>query len=145
MHGWQAVTMTGVVLALALAFPGLAAADPSCPSAVALDDVHIGESVHGDVTCDDPSGTGLNYSIAPGGDPAHGFASPDGVGGVDYFADADYVGPISFTVEVDDNNGGTSTIDVSGNVTDAAPVCNAVDLGSVPRNQTAFGNPDCTD
>ncbi|MFL5757664.1 MAG: Ig-like domain-containing protein, partial [Chloroflexota bacterium] len=145
MHGWRAVMLTGAMLALALAFPGLAAAAPACPAAVALGDVHTGASVHGDVTCDDPSATGLTYTVVGGGTTTGGFATTDGVGGVDYTADSDSFGSDAFTVQVDDNEGGTASIDVTVQVVDQAPVCQPVHLGTVPRNQPAAGTPDCTD
>jgi hypothetical protein len=133
-----------IVAMLALLAPA-ASASPACDPAVTLDDVHSGASVHGTLTCDDPSGTGLNYSIAPGGDAAHGSALLDGVGGVDYFAAPDYAGPDTFTVEVDDNEGGSTTIDVSVEVVNAAPTCNAVGLDSIAPGQTSYGSADCSD
>ena len=67
MHGWRAVMLAGAVLAVALAFPGVAAADPSCPPSASLGNVHIGDSTTGSLTCDDPSGTGLNYFVTTDG------------------------------------------------------------------------------
>src|SRR5690348_8956146 len=106
MHGWRAVTLMGAVLAVALTFPGIAAAAPSCDPSLALGNVHIGDSVHGTLTCDDPSGTGLNYFVTTDG--TRGSGSADGTGGVDYTAGTTSVGADSFTVEVDDNEGGST-------------------------------------
>ena len=78
-------------------------------------------------------------------DAAHGSASVDGTGFVTYQSNADYAGADSFDVEVDDNAGGSTLAHVTVQVVDAAPACDPVELGDVPRGQTAFGTASCTD
>src|SRR4051794_18153790 len=116
-----AATLLLVVLVMAL--PALASAAPSCPASVAMDDVHSGASQFTVLTCDDPGGTGLNYSVDPGNDAQRGSVSLDGVGGVSYFANPDAKGHDDWTVVVADNEGGSTHVELSIDVVNAAPVC----------------------
>ena len=136
--------VVGGLVAMVVALPAPAdAAGPACPTSYRLDDVHSGGSVVGQLSCDDPGGTGLSYGS--GSEPHHGTVYLDGSGGVVYYADADYAGTDSWTVTVSDNEGGSTDVDVSVDVVNQAPVCHAVDLGSTPHDQAAFGLPQCTD
>ena len=101
---------TLLLAVLALAFPAFASAAPGCPSSVTMDDVHSGTSQFTALTCDDPSGTGLTYSVDPGNDAQIGFVSLDGGGGVSYFPNADAKGHDDWTVVVADNEGGSTNL-----------------------------------
>src|SRR5437763_3746841 len=131
-HGLAAAVL---VAAIALAFPSLAAAAPACPAAATFPSVHSGNADSAALQCDDPSGTGLNYSIDPDHGPAHGQVLVDEAGGVRYASDSTYKGADGWTVRVDDNEGGTSTVVYTVQVTNQAPVCQDVTLPSVTRGQ----------
>ncbi len=63
----------------------------------------------GAVSAFDVEGDDVVYSLAPGGDPAHGTLLFNGDGTFDYTPDADFSGEDSFTWSVNDGNGGTDT------------------------------------
>src|SRR4051794_20240998 len=140
-HGWAAGAV--VAMAVALVFPSLAAAAPACPPSATFPSVHSGTSDVAQLQCDDPGGTGLNYSLAA--DASHGQVFVGGDGSLSYASNYDYKGQDAWTVQVDDNEGGTASVHYTVQVTNQAPVCHDVDLGSVPRGQPAFGSPDCQD
>lgn len=122
MHLSRATSwMSALVLAaVPLVLPQPAWAAPTCDPSLQLESVHPGSATWGSLSCDDPSGTGLNYSITAG--PYGGYATADG-SAVSYYPYADYVGSDSFTVEVTDNEGGSTTVEVMVEVTDSAPEC----------------------
>ncbi len=80
---------------------------------VAADDsttlVEDAATYSGAVSAFDVEGDDVVYSLAPGGDPAHGTLLFNGDGTFDYTPDADFSGEDSFTWSVDDGNGGTDT------------------------------------
>ena len=135
---------TLLLAVLALAFPAFASAAPGCPSSVTMDDVHSGTSQFTALTCDDPSGTGLTYSVDPGNDAQLGFVSLDGSGGVSYFPNADAKGHDDWTVVVADNEGGSTNVAFSVDVVNAPPVCQNASF-EVTHGQQGFVFPDCTD
>ncbi|GAA3927720.1 hypothetical protein GCM10022209_21580 [Chitinophaga oryziterrae] len=72
--------------------------------------------VNGTITGTDVDGDALTYTKAT--DPSHGTVTVDPTTGVyTYTPAADYNGPDSFTVTIDDGNGGTKTVTVSITVT----------------------------
>src|SRR5689334_11160989 len=97
---WWRVAAPALLALAVLATPSNAAADPACDT-LNLGAVHSGESVSGSLACADPSGTGLNYSIAA--EPDWGSAIVEGFGEVFYYSNFGHVGHDSFEVEVDDN------------------------------------------
>ena len=135
---------TLLLAVLALAFPAFASAAPGCPSSVTMDDVHSGTSQFTALTCDDPSGTGLTYSVDPGNDAQLGFVSLDGSGGVSYFPNADAKGHDGWTVVVADNEGGSTNVAFSVDVVNAPPVCQNTSI-DVTHGQQGFVFPDCSD
>ena len=151
-HGWHGRTgvrgtiggLLAALVLLVLAAPA-SAAPPLC-SDLTLDDVHLGGSVAGQIACTDPEDDPLTYVVtAP---PAHGSASVGFFdGSVSYVAASDFAGPDPFTVTADDGQGGTDTVQVSVEVTNSAPVCRPVDLGTASHGPFAglFGNVDCDD
>ena len=135
---------TLLLAVLALAFPAFASAAPGCPSSVTMDDVHSGTSQFTALTCDDPSGTGLTYSVDPGNDAQLGFVSLDGSGGVSYFPNADAKGHDGWTVVVADNEGGSTNVAFSVDVVNAPPVCQNTSIDAT-HGQQGFVFPDCSD
>ena len=127
-----------------MAFPALASAAPGCPSSVAMDNVHSGVTQFASLTCDDPSGTGLTYSVDPANDAQRGSVQFDGGGGVYYFSNPDAKGQDDFTVVVADNEGGTTDVDFSIEVVNQAPVCHDISFDAAPRAE-AVAFPDCSD
>ena len=137
----------GVSLLLAvvvMAFPALASAAPGCPSSVAMDNVHSGVTQFAALTCDDPSGTGLTYSVDPANDAQRGSVQFDGSGGVYYFSNPDAKGQDDFTVVVADNEGGSTDVDFSVEVVNQAPVCHDISF-EAPHGQQVGAFPDCSD
>ena len=135
--------LLAALLLLVLAAPA-SAAPPVC-SDLTLDDVHLGESVAGQIACTGGDAA-LTYLVST--PPTHGSAFVGGSdGSVSYSAPSDYAGPDPFTVTADDGQGGTDTVQVSVDVTNTAPVCQPIDLGKKPRgpNTFLFASPDCFD
>ena len=137
-------TATLLLAVVALAFPAFASAAPACPSSVTMDDVHSGASQFASLTCDDPSATGLTYSVDPGDGAQLGSVSLDGSGGVSYFPNADAKGHDGWTVVVADNEGGSTNVAFSVAVVNAPPVCQDTSL-EVTHGQQGFAFPDCSD
>jgi VCBS repeat-containing protein len=71
--------------------------------------------VSGAVTGSDVDGDELTFTLEDG--PAHGTVTVNEDGTYTYTPDADYTGDDSFTVTVDDGNGGTDTVTVDVTVT----------------------------
>jgi hypothetical protein len=99
---------------------------PSCTD-VAAGTTAVNTDASIPLTCSDPDGDALSYSVVS--PPSHGHVgAPDGAGTVSYTPDAGYVGSDTFTYTVDDGNGGTApaatvTISVGPN---HAPSCDAL-------------------
>ena len=119
-------------------------AAPSCPPGLALDDVASGDAVSGQLVCDDPSGTGLNFAVTS--QAAHGFGDVDGVSTVTYYSDSGYLGPDGFTVTVSDNDGGSVTVQVSVQVVgNHQPACQPLVLSDVRPGASVSATPSCSD
>ena len=101
--------------------------------------------VSGTVTGTDVDGDPLTYTLDGG--PSHGSVTVNPDGSYDYTPDPDYNGPDSFTVTVDDGNGGTDTITVDITVTpvnDLATITGDATGAAVEAGGTAngtLGNP----
>ncbi|HIF9218409.1 TPA: Ig-like domain-containing protein, partial [Photobacterium damselae] len=72
-------------------------------------------AVTGQLTATDVDGDNLTFK--PGSDPTNGSVTVDPDGSWEYVPNPDFNGEDSFTVVVDDGNGGTDTITVTVNVT----------------------------
>jgi hypothetical protein len=138
------------VIALMLAFMAMsidadaASAQPPGCDPLNLGSVHSGTSGGGQLQCDAESGGPLSFAIYT--DPAEGFAFVDGAGFVTYTAPPDYKGADPFQVLVtDDSNGQSTTVGVSVQVVNQAPVCQPIDLGEIARGGVASGPAQCTD
>ena len=132
--------LAGAVAAFALALLVLAPAASAAPACdpLRLPDVQAGDATQGSLSCDDASGTGLDYAIAS--DPSGGFADVDGAGAVSYFPDGSFSGDDAFTVEVDDFDGGSTTVPVSVHVTAAPnnpPACESDDAQALRTGKPA--------
>jgi VCBS repeat-containing protein len=92
--------------------------------------------VTGQLTATDVDGDTLTFALADNGGPAHGNVTVNPDGSYTYTPNADWAGTDSFTYQVSDGNGGTTTATVSVNVAAVADVPN-VDIG--------FGTPSVND
>jgi VCBS repeat-containing protein len=84
----------------------------------------------------DVDGDTLSYSTKSGGEPAHGSVSYDqDAGTFTYTPEADYHGPDSFTIVIDDGNGGSieQVVSVTVNSVNDAPTASATN--SVTTNE----------
>ena len=70
----------------------------------------------GQLSATDVDGDTLEFTLAEGGDAAHGTVTVNADGSYSYTPDADYNGTDTFTYEVDDGQGGTDTATVTLNV-----------------------------
>ncbi len=92
--------------------------------------------VTGQLTATDVDGDTLTFALADNGGPAHGAVTVNPDGSYSYTPNADWAGTDSFTYQVSDGKGGTTTATVSVNVAAVADVPN-VDIG--------FGTPSVND
>jgi VCBS repeat-containing protein len=92
--------------------------------------------VTGQLTATDVDGDALTFALADNGGPAHGSVTVNPDGSYSYTPNADWAGTDSFTYQVNDGKGGTTTATVSVNVAAVADVPN-VDIG--------FGTPTVND
>ncbi|WP_316977296.1 tandem-95 repeat protein [Shumkonia mesophila] len=67
----------------------------------------------GQLSASDVEGDTLTFALAAEGGPAHGTVTVNADGSFSYEPDADYAGPDSFTYQVSDGHGGTTTATVS--------------------------------
>lgn len=81
-------------------------------------------SVSGAVVGEDADNDGLIYN--PGVQPANGSLSSDSVGGWQYIPNPNFSGEDSFTIIVDDGNGGQATSTITVTVTPYAPTLDDV-------------------
>ncbi|HIF9076563.1 TPA: retention module-containing protein, partial [Photobacterium damselae] len=81
-------------------------------------------SINGQLTATDADGDDLTFELVDGSEPTNGQVTVNPDGSWEYVPNPDFNGEDSFTVVVDDGNGGTDTITVTVNVTPAndAPV-----------------------
>jgi hypothetical protein len=129
-------------VALFLAAPTASAAPPACDP---LDlEVHINDSGTGQVNCSTADSDPLSFTLDS--DPQHGSAMVDATGFVTYLPDHGYQGPDSFSVSVlDDANGESTSVQVSVEVVNHAPVCPPDDFGTAERGKTVSVDIGCTD
>jgi len=92
--------------------------------------------VTGQLTATDVDGDTLSFALADNGGPAHGAVTVNPDGSYSYTPNANWAGTDSFTYQVSDGKGGTTTATVSVNVAAVADVPN-VDIG--------FGTPSVND
>jgi large repetitive protein len=108
------------------------------------DDVPIStdedEAVSGTVAATDVDNTTLTFSVAAGGAPTHGALSLAANGTYSYTPAENYNGPDSFTVKVDDGQGGSATAVVTVDVTPVndAPVATDAHV-TIDEDQDAAG------
>jgi len=144
-RGRTLITFACATLAalVGLLAPAAAQANPVCDPVV-MDDVHSGGSQTAQLACDDTGGASLSYSVDPADDAKHGFVTVDGAGSVTYFSTSGYLGSDSWTIVVDNNEGGTTEVTVSIEVVNHAPVCTPLTVGT-QRNQKVLVEAACTD
>ncbi len=92
--------------------------------------------VTGQLTAMDVDGDALTFALADNGGPAHGTVTVNPNGSYTYTPNADWAGTDSFTYQVSDGNGGTTTATVSVNVAAVA---------DVPNVNISFGSPSVND
>ncbi|MEM7596474.1 MAG: Ig-like domain-containing protein [Pseudomonadota bacterium] len=73
-------------------------------------------AITGTIVATDVDDDTLEFALAEGGAPNNGNLSLDGEGGYSYFPGVNFNGTDSFTVEVTDGNGGSTTVTVDINV-----------------------------
>ncbi len=105
--------------------------------------VHSGAGQSATITCDDPSGSGLNFAVDPQ-DAGTGTVLVDGSGSLTYFSNASYVGTDSWTILVTDNEGGSTEVHFTIQVVNQAPVCTNLTM-TAGRGVTTSVAPNCTD
>ena len=93
-------------------------------------------AVTGQLTATDVDGDALTFALADNGGPAHGSVTVNPDGSYTYTPNADWAGTDSFTYQVSDGNGGTTTATVSVNVAAVA---------DVPNVDVSFGTPSVND
>ncbi|HIF9228325.1 TPA: retention module-containing protein, partial [Photobacterium damselae] len=74
-------------------------------------------SINGQLTATDADGDDLTFELVDGSEPTNGQVTVNPDGSWEYVPNPDFNGEDSFTVVVDDGNGGTDTITVTVNVT----------------------------
>jgi Bacterial Ig domain/PKD domain len=124
-----------ILVAVVLASTAHGAATSCDP--LALGAVHSGESVSGELHCTGATG----YQVVR--QQAHGFASVDAGGIVTYDSTRGATGPDSFTVQVSGTPDVQPTVTVQ--VTDDAPACDDLDLGTTTAGSSAVGSANCVD
>ncbi|ELV7518558.1 tandem-95 repeat protein, partial [Photobacterium damselae] len=92
-------------------------------------------AVTGQLTATDVDGDNLTFK--PGSDPTNGQVTVNPDGSWEYVPNADFNGEDSFTVVVDDGNGGTDTITVTVNVTPVNDAPVGEDVSAETQEETA--------
>ncbi|HIF9439735.1 TPA: Ig-like domain-containing protein, partial [Photobacterium damselae] len=92
-------------------------------------------AVTGQLTATDVDGDNLTFK--PGSDPTNGSVTVDPDGSWEYVPNPDFNGEDSFTVVVDDGNGGTDTITVTVNVTPVNDAPVGEDVSAETQEETA--------
>ncbi|WP_341508907.1 Ig-like domain-containing protein [Photobacterium damselae subsp. damselae] len=94
-------------------------------------------SINGQLTATDADGDDLTFELVDGSEPTNGQVTVNPDGSWEYVPNTDFNGEDSFTVVVDDGNGGTDTITVTVNVTpiNDAPV--GEDVSAETQEETA--------
>ncbi|HIF9359584.1 TPA: Ig-like domain-containing protein, partial [Photobacterium damselae] len=92
-------------------------------------------AVTGQLTATDVDGDNLTFK--PGSDPTNGQVTVNPDGSWEYVPNTDFNGEDSFTVVVDDGNGGTDTITVTVNVTPVNDTPEGEDVTAETQEETA--------
>ncbi|HIF9315456.1 TPA: Ig-like domain-containing protein, partial [Photobacterium damselae] len=92
-------------------------------------------AVTGQLTATDVDGDNLTFK--PGSDPTNGSVTVNSDGSWEYVPNTDFNGEDSFTVVVDDGNGGTDTITVTVNVTPVNDAPVGEDVSAETQEETA--------
>ncbi|HIF9218418.1 TPA: Ig-like domain-containing protein, partial [Photobacterium damselae] len=92
-------------------------------------------AVTGQLTATDADGDNLTFK--PGADPTNGSVTVNPDGSWEYVPNTDFNGEDSFTVVVDDGNGGTDTITVTVNVTPVNDAPVGEDVSAETQEETA--------
>ncbi|HIF9311033.1 TPA: retention module-containing protein, partial [Photobacterium damselae] len=103
-------------------------------------------SINGQLTATDADGDDLTFELVDGSEPTNGQVTVNPDGSWEYVPNPDFNGEDSFTVVVDDGNGGTDTITVTVNVTPVndAPVGENVTT-ETPEDTAVTGQLTATD
>ena len=103
-------------------------------------------AIDGTINATDVDGDSLSYSIANGDEPKHGTVTLRADGTFTYVPGKDYNGQDSFTVTIDDGNGGTTTSVVSLDVTPINDIPVTADQSKVTdEDQSVSGKIVATD
>ncbi|HIF9509603.1 TPA: retention module-containing protein, partial [Photobacterium damselae] len=94
-------------------------------------------SINGQLTATDADGDDLTFELVDGSEPTNGQVTVNPDGSWEYVPNTDFNGEDSFTVVVDDGNGGTDTITVTVNVTPVNDVPIGDDVSAETQEETA--------
>ncbi|HIF9110014.1 TPA: retention module-containing protein, partial [Photobacterium damselae] len=94
-------------------------------------------SINGQLTATDADGDDLTFELVDGSEPTNGQVTVNPDGSWEYVPNPDFNGEDSFTVVVDDGNGGTDTITVTVNVTPTNDTPVGEDVSTETQEETA--------
>ncbi|MGI2797054.1 Ig-like domain-containing protein [Photobacterium damselae] len=94
-------------------------------------------SINGQLTATDADGDDLTFELVDGSEPTNGQVTVNPDGSWEYVPNPDFNGEDSFTVVVDDGNGGTDTITVTVNVTPVNDAPEGDDVSAETQEETA--------
>ncbi|USR77753.1 Ig-like domain-containing protein [Photobacterium damselae] len=94
-------------------------------------------SINGQLTATDADGDDLTFELVDGSEPTNGSVTVNPDGSWEYVPNPDFNGEDSFTVVVDDGNGGTDTITVTVNVTPVNDAPVGEDVTAETQEETA--------
>ncbi|WP_340642086.1 Ig-like domain-containing protein [Photobacterium damselae] len=94
-------------------------------------------SINGQLTATDADGDDLTFELVDGSEPTNGQVTVNPDGSWEYVPNPDFNGEDSFTVVVDDSNGGSDTITVTVNVTPANDAPVGEDVSAETQEETA--------
>ncbi|HIF9366483.1 TPA: retention module-containing protein, partial [Photobacterium damselae] len=94
-------------------------------------------SINGQLTATDADGDDLTFELVDGSEPTNGQVTVNPDGSWEYVPNPDFNGEDSFTVVVDDGNGGTDTITVTVNVTPVNDAPVGEDVSAETQEETA--------
>ncbi|HIF9429190.1 TPA: retention module-containing protein [Photobacterium damselae] len=94
-------------------------------------------SINGQLTVTDADGDDLTFELVDGSEPTNGQVTVNPDGSWEYVPNTDFNGEDSFTVVVDDGNGGTDTITVTVNVTPVNDAPVGEDVSAETQEETA--------
>ncbi|HIF9208727.1 TPA: retention module-containing protein, partial [Photobacterium damselae] len=94
-------------------------------------------SINGQLTATDADGDDLTFELVDGSEPTNGQVTVNPDGSWEYVPNPDFNGEDSFTVVVDDGNGGTDTITVTVNITPVNDAPVGEDVSAETQEDTA--------